>query len=126
MGNRPDVRQAHRASELALIRWAEPWATVAWNLGREYPAFYLTRAWKMLLANQAHDSLNGGAMDRINHQTAVRNEKIQTLAGGVRRRSIEEIRGTTTPCGLAMQCDDSVEPHEAEVRIIDEANRVFG
>jgi hypothetical protein len=38
----------------------------------------------------------------------------------------EEIRGTTTPCGLAMQCDDSVEPHEAEVRIIDEANRVFG
>ena len=91
MGNRPDIRQGNRASELALIRWAEPWAAIAANLGREYPAFYLTRAWKMLLANQAHDSLNGGSMDRINHETAVRNEKIQVIAGGIRRRSIEEI-----------------------------------
>jgi len=91
MGNRPDIRQANRAGELALIRWAEPWATIAWGLGREYPDFYLNRAWKMLLANQAHDSLNGGSMDRINHETAVRNEKIQVIAGGVRRRSIEEI-----------------------------------
>ncbi|KKM22882.1 hypothetical protein LCGC14_1620800, partial [marine sediment metagenome] len=91
LGNRPDIRQAHRRSELMLIRWAEPWAAIAWSLGREYPQFYLQRAWKLLLANQAHDSLNGGSMDWINHETAVRNEKIQTLAGGIRRRSIEEI-----------------------------------
>ncbi len=91
LGNRPDIRQAHRRSEIDLTRWAEPWATVAWTLGREYPAFYLERAWKMLLANQAHDSLNGGSMDRINHETAVRTEKIQTLAGGVRRRALEQI-----------------------------------
>jgi len=91
LGNRPDVRQDHRRSEIDLTRWAEPWATIAWMLGREYPAFYLERAWKLLLANQAHDSLNGGSMDRINHETAVRNEKIQTLAGGVRRRALEEI-----------------------------------
>ena len=74
LGNRPDVRQANRRSELDLTRWAEPWAALAWTLGAEYPAFYLDRAWRLLLANQAHDSLNGGAMDRIYHETAVRNE----------------------------------------------------
>ena len=91
MGNRPDIRQAHRRSEVMLIGWAEPWATLAWTLGREYPAFYLDRAWRLLLANTCHDSLNGGSMDLINHETAVRNEKIQTLAGGIRRRAIEEV-----------------------------------
>lgn len=91
LADRPDIRQAHRRSEIALQCWAEPWATIAWTLGREYPQFYLERAWKLLLANQAHDSLNGGSMDQINHETAVRNEKIQTLAGGIRRRALEEI-----------------------------------
>ena len=91
LANRPDIRQAHRRSEIALQRWAEPWAAIAWTLGREYPRFYLERAWRLLLANQAHDSLNGGSMDLINHETAVRNEKIQTIAGGVRRRALEEI-----------------------------------
>ena len=91
LGNRPDIRQAHRLSEIELLGWAEPWATVAWSLGAEYPAFYLERAWKLLLANQAHDSLNGGSMDWIHHETAVRNEKIQTIAGGVRRRALEQI-----------------------------------
>ncbi len=91
LGNRPDIRQAHRRSEIALQRWAEPWATIAWSLGRDYPRFYLDRAWRLLLANQAHDSLNGGSMDQINHETAVRNEKIQSLAAGVRRRALEEI-----------------------------------
>ncbi|KPK83291.1 MAG: hypothetical protein AMJ81_08485 [Phycisphaerae bacterium SM23_33] len=91
LGNRPDIRQGHRRSEVILTGWAEPWATIAWMLGREYPDFYLERCWKLLLANEAHDSLNGGSMDWINHETAVRNEKIQTIAGGVRRRSLEEI-----------------------------------
>jgi len=91
LANRADIRQDHRRSELALAGWAEPWATIAWTLGREYPAYYLDRAWKLLLANQAHDSLNGGSMDPINRETAVRNEKIQTLAAGVRRRALETI-----------------------------------
>lgn len=91
LGNRPDIRQAHRRSEIELLGWAEPWAAVAWSFGAEYPAFYLDRAWKLLLANQAHDSLNGGSMDWINHETAVRNEKIQTIAGSVRRRAIEQV-----------------------------------
>jgi len=91
LGDRPDVRQDHRRSEIMLQHWAEPWATLAWTLGREYPQFTLERAWKLLLANQAHDSLNGGSMDRINRETATRNAQIQTLAEGARRRSLEEI-----------------------------------
>ena len=91
MGNRPDVRQDHRRSELLLSKWAEPWATLAWLDGREYPRFYLERCWKLLLANEAHDSINGGSMDPINRETAIRNAQIQTMAAGVRRRSIETL-----------------------------------
>ena len=91
MGNRPDIRQDLRRSEIMLAQWAEPWAALAWTLGREYPAAYLDKAWKLLLANQAHDSINGGSMDAINRETAIRNLQIQTLSGGMRRRSLEEI-----------------------------------
>ncbi|HUS47127.1 MAG TPA: hypothetical protein VM098_03330, partial [Phycisphaerae bacterium] len=50
----------------------------------------------------------------------------ENVADSLMKLDSDEIRGTTTPYGLAMQCDDSVEPHVSEVRIIEEANRRLG
>lgn len=48
-----------------LAARAEPLAALAAALGAAYPAAYLDRAWKFLLANHTHDANGGCAPDRV-------------------------------------------------------------
>ncbi len=77
---RPYVKQANRIAELELSRWAEPACAWAWLLGRPYPTALLTRAWKLLLANHAHDSISGCSMDAVHEDTQARNRQVRILA----------------------------------------------
>ncbi len=54
------------AMALNLIEnYAEPLSTMAWLAGREYPASFLARSWKLILQNLAHDSIGGCSVDRV-------------------------------------------------------------
>jgi alpha-mannosidase len=75
------IKIANRAAELELSRWAEPAATLGWLLGDAYPAPFLTRAWKLLVANHAHDSISGCSMDAVHEDTMDRNRQVRILAG---------------------------------------------
>lgn len=75
------IKQANRIAELELSRWSEPAAALAWLLGRPYPDVFLTRAWKLLIANHAHDSLSGCSMDAVHEDTMDRNRQVRTIAG---------------------------------------------
>jgi hypothetical protein len=74
------IKQANRAAELELSRWAEPASALAWLLGRPYPAPFLLRAWKLLVANHAHDSLSGCSMDAVHQDTMDRNRQVRIIS----------------------------------------------
>lgn len=78
--SRPHVKQANRIAELELSRWCEPASAMAWLLGHPYPVTHLDRAWKLLLANHAHDSISGCSMDDIHKDTADRNRQVRIIA----------------------------------------------
>ncbi|MDI6774467.1 MAG: glycoside hydrolase family 38 C-terminal domain-containing protein [Verrucomicrobiota bacterium] len=75
------VKQANRIAELELSRWSEPAAALAWLLDRPYPEPFLTRAWKLLVANHAHDSISGCSMDAVHEDTMCRNRQVRIIAG---------------------------------------------
>jgi mannosylglycerate hydrolase len=75
------IKTANRAAELELSRWAEPAAALGWLLGDAYPAPFLARAWKLLLANHAHDSISGCSMDAVHEDTMDRNRQVRIIAG---------------------------------------------
>ena len=75
------IKQANRIAELELSRWSEPASTLAWLLGRPYPQVFLTRAWKLLVANHAHDSISGCSMDSVHEDTMDRNRQVRIIAG---------------------------------------------
>lgn len=55
------MKRWNRANE-RLARAAEMAATLAWRLGRPYPAARLERAWTRFLVRQMHDDLTGTAI----------------------------------------------------------------
>lgn len=65
ISSRMYLKQANDATEIALQNWAEPTATIAWRLGREYPQGFLRRAWKTMLACHPHDSICGVSIDDV-------------------------------------------------------------
>jgi len=74
------IKQANRAAELELSRWAEPASALAAIMGHQYPAPFMTRAWKLLVANHAHDSLSGCSMDVVHEDTMDRNRQVRIIA----------------------------------------------
>ena len=46
-----------------LERLAEPFCSVRWVMGADYPAGLLRRAWRFLLDNAFHDVIYGGHVD---------------------------------------------------------------
>ncbi len=57
------LKQANFITQQLLERWVEPFATIAWWHGAEYPTTSLRRAWQLLLQNHPHDSICGCSVD---------------------------------------------------------------
>lgn len=65
MSSRIHLKQANHEIQTLLEKWAEPFCTVAWMLGKEYPKSYLDLAWDYLLKNHPHDSICGCSVDQV-------------------------------------------------------------
>ena len=78
---RMHLKVLNRQAEYDLQRYAEPFATIAWTLGTPYPERFLDKAWRMLLANHAHDAFGGCGMDLVHRETEFRAVQVRVLAG---------------------------------------------
>ena len=89
---RTRMKRANVHTEVALQRLAEPFATLAWTLGAEYPAAQLDTAWKLLLRSHAHDSIAGTGVDDIERDMYHRLRQVTNIARGLTRRGLEKIQ----------------------------------
>jgi mannosylglycerate hydrolase len=85
---RVDLKVENEAAENSLERRAEPLASLAWCAGVDYPAERLTAAWKALLENHAHDSINGCSMDQVHKDMAYRFDKARLIGAELATRSL--------------------------------------
>ncbi|KPJ48538.1 MAG: hypothetical protein AMJ38_05100, partial [Dehalococcoidia bacterium DG_22] len=94
------IKQRNQECEDLLLRWAQPFSAWA-NLLRQRSgegsdkaasdAALLGLAWRLLLQNQAHDSICGCSVDEVHEQMAVRFRRCQRLAQAVSRHALRYI-----------------------------------
>ena len=91
MSSRIHLKQANHQIETLLEKWAEPFAAIAWTLGKEHPKSYLDLAWKYLLQNHPHDSICGCSLDQVHKDMIYRFDQARQIAEPVTARSLEYI-----------------------------------
>jgi alpha-mannosidase len=91
--SRMPIKLANRATESLLQSWVEPWIAFgrAFGLADERPA--LDRCWKLLLANQAHDSIGGCSIDAVHERMRARYDDAQGLGRATLTRVLERLAG---------------------------------
>jgi mannosylglycerate hydrolase len=89
--SRSHLKLLNNECQRELERWAEPFATLAWTIGVDYPRRRLGRAWKTLLLNHTHDDVCGCAVDPIVRDMEARFEQVMQLAGDVAEASLRAL-----------------------------------
>ena len=117
------IKRWNRRAE-SLLQRAEKWCAVADALGtRTYPLEELTRAWKLVLFNQFHDTLAGtsiepayeDARDQLGHASSIAanafNAAIQSIARRIEIEPEEEMRPVVVfnPHAWPLRADVEVE-----------------
>ncbi len=90
--SRTRIKQASSMAETQLQRWAEPFSTLAYLLGEEYPANLLEKAWKYLFRSHPHDSIAGTGVDQIEKDVTHRLDQVRNISNGLTRRALQNIQ----------------------------------
>jgi mannosylglycerate hydrolase len=91
LSSRIPLKQMNRKAEDSLIHWAEPFSAIAWTFGAAYPDTALTKAWKYLLTNHAHDSISGTGTDAVHADVVSRFTQCELMAAELTRRALSDI-----------------------------------
>jgi len=65
LSNRVYLKRKHDACQRLLGRLVEPFWSLAWSLGRDYPVKGITDLWKKLLRISCHDEICGCSIDDV-------------------------------------------------------------
>jgi len=83
-----------------LVYYAEPLASLAMSLGREYPTRYLDRGWEYLLSNHTHDANGGCAPDAVCLDMEYRYRKTSDVSDIVVEDSLSYVIENLSPDGI--------------------------
>ena len=85
------LNQSNNECQREIERWAEPFATMAWAFGGEYPRPRIGEAWKSLLLNHPHDDICGCSIDDVCRDMMERFERSHRIASEVTEESLRTI-----------------------------------
>lgn len=80
--SRYDLKKLNSEAESRLTMALEPVCVIASIFGFEYPKGLIDRAWKLMLKNQAHDSIGGCNSDNTNDDIKNRAKKAHEIIDG--------------------------------------------
>lgn len=96
--SRYDLKKLNSDAENRLTMAVEPAFTVGSLFGFEYPGGLIERAWKLILKNQAHDSIGGCNSDSTNDDIKNRAKKANEIIDGtlniIFKKMIRSIKST--------------------------------
>ncbi|MFG1733709.1 Mannosylglycerate hydrolase [Paenibacillus sp. GM2FR] len=85
------LKQMNQRGQTILEKVAEPLASYASLLGKEYPHHLFTYAWKTLMQNHPHDSICGCSVDEVHREMVTRFEKSAHVAENIVDDSVRVI-----------------------------------
>lgn len=81
LSSRVRLKQANGHCQTLLCHWAEPFTTFAHAaLGAEFAPGFLDVAWRWLMQNHAHDSIDGCSPDQVHKDMAYRFDQCRMIA----------------------------------------------
>ena len=81
LSSRVRLKQANGLCQTLLCHWAEPFTAFAGTaLGVEFAPGYLEAAWRALMQNHAHDSIDGCSPDQIHKDMEYRFDQCRMIA----------------------------------------------
>ena len=95
LSSRCDNKRENFEALNLLESYAEPLASFAWLAGRKYPRSFLTKAWKLILQNLAHDSIGGCSVDEVHRDVSHRFSQSKEIAQNVVRDSMASLCSVT-------------------------------
>jgi Glycosyl hydrolases family 38 N-terminal domain/Alpha mannosidase middle domain/Glycosyl hydrolases family 38 C-terminal domain len=96
LSSRIDLKQSNHRCQTLLCRWAEPFAAMSSLLmPTEYPERFFKVAWKYLLQNHAHDSIDGCSVDQVHRDMNYRFDQCLQIAGRVTSETLSQIVAST-------------------------------
>ncbi|MHC2995634.1 MAG: hypothetical protein IBV53_09065 [Candidatus Atribacteria bacterium] len=87
------IKQANERCETLLENWAEPTASLAWLMGKDYPQSLIWTSWKWLLKNHPHDSICSCSIDQVHREMMTRFEWSRQIAQEVTNKNLDYITG---------------------------------
>jgi alpha-mannosidase len=84
------LKQKNKKAELAIEKFAEPFASFAWLLGQQYPSGLIERAWEFLMKQHFHHC-NACAIDEVHREGEVRYNSAIELARDITDNSLQSI-----------------------------------
>lgn len=90
---RMHLKQLNFSTSVILERYVEPLCTLAWLHGARYPDREIELAWKLMLQNQAHDSICGTGVDALHRENEVRFLQAKQIASNLSYYALRELAG---------------------------------
>jgi len=87
------IKQANERCETLLENWAEPIASLAWLLGKDYLQNLIWLSWKWLLKNHPHDSICGCSIDQVYKEMLTRFDWSRQITQEVVNKTLDYIIG---------------------------------
>lgn len=100
------LKQMNQEGQALLEKVAEPLASFADLLGKEYPHHLFTYAWKTLMQNHPHDSICGCSVDEVHREMVTRFAKSRHVAEAIIDDSKQTIAESIDTTGFAAYGQD--------------------
>jgi len=90
---RMHLKQLNLNTSAMLEKYVEPLCTLAWLHGARYPEYEIELAWRLMLQNQAHDSICGTGVDVLHKENEVRFLQAREIASNLSYFTLRELSG---------------------------------
>ncbi len=100
------LKQMNQEGQVMLEKLAEPLASFAQVLGKEYPHHLFTYAWKTLMQNHPHDSICGCSVDDVHREMVTRFDKSRHVTETIVDDSKLAIAAAVNTSGFTEYGDD--------------------
>lgn len=117
LSSRINLKQANARCQSLLTQWAEPFTACAHHaLGLEFAPGFLALAWRKLLQNHAHDSMDGCSIDQVHRDMMHRFDDIRIIADKLT---------TEATCRIAASIGGELDEQELRVTVFNPLPRDF-
>lgn len=97
LSSRVRLKQANSRCQTLLCQWAEPFTAFAHRaLGLESAPGFLDLAWRLLLQNHAHDSMDGCSVDQVHRDMEHRFDQCRVIADKLTSEATHRLAASVT------------------------------